>query len=112
MSGEVKVQFPADKGGARVQVLQVESASNSATVTVTALGATALPSGVEVALLVATAPVWIKFGTAGVTITAAESGALLVPAGALYMRVPSTATHYNAIRATGTDAALCVAKVV
>ena len=111
MAHDTKTGLPIDRNANPIQVLAVEDTVN-VTATGTAVGATALPSGTQVAMLSADQPVWIKFGGASVSITAAEAGAILLPGGGVTIRLESGDTHFNAIRAGTTNAITSVAKLV
>lgn len=99
-----------DRNGSAVQVLEVETTVNISTTGV-ASNNNALPSGSQIVMVSATEGVWIKFGASGVTITAEEAGAILIPGGGVTIHLKSTDTHFAAIRVS-TDGKLSVAKLV
>ena len=98
----ISAKLPADIDSIPIQVLRVAGSTNLA-YSVAANNNNALPSGTEVVMVSTIEPIWVKFGASGVTISAGESGAILIPGGGVSLALNPTDTHVALIRAGTVD---------
>lgn len=99
----VKSILLQDANGAPIQLLPGSSVRANLTAGATT-SSTTLPTNSAGAVVIvrSTDYVWLNFGTAGVTATAAATSILVAPGEGAYA-VPSTATHFAGLRVGSTD---------
>lgn len=104
----VNATLPIDRNGREIQVLRGSGSRANLTAGATTSNV-ALPTGAQIVFIRATDHVWINFGTAGVTASAANTSQLH-PAGESVAIVPTGATHFAALRVGASDVPVQIEK--
>lgn len=97
----VNITLPIDRNGREVQVLKGSGTRVNLTAGV-ASSNTTIPSGAQVVFVRCTDHIWLNWGTAGVTASAANTS-LLHPAGESVQIIPAGTTHVAVLRVGAAD---------
>lgn len=108
---DVTVKLVTDKDAAPIQVLKADANVNG-TASATPTNNTALPSNSQVVMVSTTAACWVKFGPSGVTVSAGDTGAILVPGGGVTLALDEEDTHTAWVRASSDDALVSISRMV
>lgn len=108
---DVTVKLVTDKDAAPIQVLKADSNVNG-TASATPSNNNALPSDSQVIMLSTTGACWVKFGPSGVTISAGDTGAVLIPGGGVTLALDEEDTHVAWVRASADDVLVSVSRMV
>jgi len=107
----VDAKLPQDKDSAPIQVMR-PTTNHNGTATTTPSNGNALPTGTQIVMVSATEAVWVKFGASGDTVTAGDTGAVLIPGGGVSLTLLPEQTHVSYVRAGASNSIVSFSKMV
>jgi len=110
VSHDIDAGLPTDRDAQPIQILAVQNTVN-VSFTATPTNDQVLTPGAQAVMISATEPVWVQFGADGVTVTASQAGAILLPGGGVSLKLNPGDTHFAVVRAGSVNGEFSVARL-